>query len=157
MTTNYQKLNPFEILSILVAVLGLGLILSEIFITLPQKQQLAVAQSFQIFDMRQEVSQVADTTQFVASTVNDFYAQFDMAFVQTFSFPEQVGKPIIQVAQSLDDYANTMAINYEINNAEPQQGAGEVLGAMITKMTKPDEPMVPNRRIITPVYHPSIY
>jgi hypothetical protein len=132
MIIDYDKLTAFEASSIVVAAAGLALIGTEIFISMPMQTRTELASAFNLFDMHEQVATVSSTAQFSYTVAQDFMEEFDLAFNQTLSFPDQIGTPLIKFADSFSTYSRSMAINYQAN-AMAEPNGGEVLGAMFVK------------------------
>ncbi|MBX4204884.1 MAG: hypothetical protein KW788_01690 [Candidatus Doudnabacteria bacterium] len=133
MKTNYNNLTAFEACAIFIATIGLVLIGFEIYITLPTHQKTAVSDAFGMFDMHEHVAKVTDKVQFAYMVGEDFYNQFDLAFTQVFSYPDQVGVPVLKFANSLDTYSQSVAYGYRVNNVDQESKTGQILGAFFDK------------------------
>src|SRR6266498_5023892 len=120
MKTNYQNLSNFEASVILVASLGVALVGLEVYAGLPAQTQGQVADAFLGFDLHEQISAAASKVSFASELVfaatDEFYKQFDIAFVQTFSFPDQIGVPVLMAAQTIGRYSDSIALNYQNNN-----------------------------------------
>lgn len=134
MKTNYNNLTPFEVCIVIAAVIGLALIGVEVYVSMPSHQQKAMTAAFSMFDMHEEFVSVANTYTFATGTMQEFYRQFDIAFNQTFSFPEEIGEPVLKFAKTVNDYSSFVAANYQKNLAISQTynsvNPGEILGAV---------------------------
>lgn len=142
MKTNYQNLTGFEAAAVFVAIIGIGLIGFEVYVTLPQRTQIEVVAAFEIFDVREPVAKTVSAVDTVLAITEENFKQFELAFIQTFSFPEEIGEPLIAFGDSFANYSEAIAANYMRNNFEFQSDAGRVAGASITapvEMPKPIE------------------
>jgi hypothetical protein len=131
--TNYNNLSFFEMCAVVAVVVGVALICFEIFAALPQNQKLAVSDAFAMFDMHEELATSAATIESVHFAVQNYYDQFNIAFVQTFSYPEQIGTPVLKLADALDSYSQNVSYAYVQNNVNNAPNMGQVLGAMFVK------------------------
>jgi hypothetical protein len=129
MKTNYNNLTSFEACIILIAVVGVALIGVQIYVSLSRTQQVAITDAFSMFDMHQEFAKISDNTQFTLGVMQSFYDQFDVAFVQTFSYPDLVGTPVMKFTASFENYSQSVALGYKQNNISNDENVGQVLGA----------------------------
>ena len=133
--TNYQNLSAFEMSAVVVAAIGLVLVGLQIFVTLPADKQMQVAAAFQILDVHNSVagaySGVAGTYALATDTMQNFYEQFDIAFVQTFSYPDTIGYQTQRIATAVANYSDSVAVSYRNTSNAENQNLGQVLGALI--------------------------
>src|SRR3954468_1254836 len=128
MKTNYHNLSGFEASVVFVAVLGLGLIGWEIYATLPTPTQTAVTESLAIFDVRTPMNKLAGAIDTVLDITQDNFDAFEVAFTQTFSYPDQVGEPVIHLAQSFGNYTDSLAVNFQ-STLRAQGSIGQISGS----------------------------
>src|SRR5579885_1380682 len=80
MKTNYQNLNLFETLTILMITIGISLVLIVGFSVLNHRQQQSVADALQVFDIHEQVGmtivQMGNAYQLEDKLFNDFYVAF---------------------------------------------------------------------------------
>ena len=131
MKTNYNNLTKFEACIVFVAVVGIALIGLEFYAGLSAQTRTQVAAAFEVFDLHSQFNQVSSMAETTIAVTNDFYNQFDIAFTQVFSFPDAIGTPLIQVADSFGSYAEAVASNYHSSYVAQTQMQGRVLGASL--------------------------
>jgi len=85
---NLKLLNSFEVCVVLMIVVGFAIIGLILVSSLTPRQQTAVATSFEIFDMQEQIAKVGSALSFINTTANEFYNQFYLAFVQTVTLPD---------------------------------------------------------------------
>ena len=73
MEADYNHLNIFESATVVMASIGIVLISSLSFLSLPPSQQTAVEQSFMILDVREDFIQQTETIKLVFDFQQDFY------------------------------------------------------------------------------------
>jgi hypothetical protein len=135
MKTNYNNLTFFEMCAVFAVVVGVGLICFEIYTALPQNEKAQVSGAFVMFDMHEDFAQSAIGFQSMAFFMQNYYDQFDLAFTQTFSFPDEIGTPVLKFASALDSYSQSVTYAYQQNNVGNSANVGQVLGAMFVKET----------------------
>jgi hypothetical protein len=156
MKTNYQNLSLFEGLSVIVAVIGVALIGFEVYASCSSSVQSEIASAFSIFDIHEQTSATISNIQFVMATTQAFYDEFDLAFQQTFSYPDQIGEPILHFASAVGTYADSIAGNYSQSSIAMNNRAGEVLGVSFSSDVTADisvEQYIPVKKSTENHYH----
>jgi hypothetical protein len=90
MEENYQNLSFFHSATVLMIILGVLLVLSIIFLSLPMKHQVQVAQAFQILDIHKEWGDQIKIVKLVYQIQERFYDEFYFAFIDVVALPDQI-------------------------------------------------------------------
>ncbi|OGE79907.1 MAG: hypothetical protein A2660_00430 [Candidatus Doudnabacteria bacterium RIFCSPHIGHO2_01_FULL_45_18] len=140
MHTDYQKINSFEVATVVVIAVGFLLVGAMLFASFTPRAQTQVAAAFRMLDVHQDFNATLDEVKFIASIPNKFNQEFYLAFtqvavlpVETFTRPQQT---VSDWYQALANYSDQVAGNYlAVVSVQPQiSGEGKILGTMIDRL-----------------------
>ena len=134
MQTDFSKLRFFEAAIIGMIFLGLAIIGSEIYLSVPQSAQESIAFALEIFDLHEPITEQAYQLQELIAVMEDVYKEFNLAFIQTVEIDELA---ISITDQSYEAYNFILAT---LDSAESDykmiaiaaEHAGKVLGQSIS-------------------------
>jgi hypothetical protein len=118
MQEDYQKLNIFHSATVVMISIGIVLILSIGFISLPKKAQIQVSQAVQVMDIHDDLGDIEETVRFVFQTQERFMNEFYNAFVEVAALPDQlefINKKIALAYESVGNFADLIVINNQTN------------------------------------------
>lgn len=147
MRTDYQNINKFEVGIVCVIAIGFVIIGVILFSSLTPRKQAEISGALNMFNIRQEAAETIETVEFVYNIPDEFYKEFNMAFVQVATLPEdtlnvpldtytQLYRIVAYVVNNLTDQAlvGYRAQNqFQIATASQRHIAydGKIMGAMI--------------------------
>lgn len=139
MNTNYQNLNHFEISTVILIFLGVGLAGTIFFSALNFQQQKNIASAVNMFDLHEQAISQLDSMEFVFSTTDAYYQQFYNAFAELAVLPEEdisywetFGQQTRITLDNFLNYSDQIALNYnQLNQTVKPNFAGSVAGASI--------------------------
>lgn len=137
MSTDYAKLNRFDVLAVVLVFIGLVIVGCEIFIALPQQQKLELSQAVMIMDLHEQAAQQVEIAIAVLDSVDKFYSETYIAFGEVWDFPGFIGDwadRTNRTIASIGSVSDAVATGYARSNVAYWQEApenGMVLGTSI--------------------------
>lgn len=139
MRTDYQNLDRFEISTVILIFLGLGLTGMVLFSGFNFQQQKHFATVLTIFDLHEQANNQIESIEFVFNATDVFYQQFYNAFTEVtvlpaddISFFQTLGQQTQIALDNISNYSDQFALNYDqLNQPVKPNFAARVAGAMV--------------------------
>lgn len=127
----HQHLEIFDVLTVIMIVVGLTLFSGTVLLGLDFQTFNDVASALDVFDVSEQWTVTAEVMKFPFVAMSEFYKEFYIAFEQTAVIPEEHFTVAANIFAGISDYAELMAGGY-IHVALDQQEsyAGQILGAI---------------------------
>jgi len=152
MKTNFQNINTFEACTIFMIVVGVALIGAVFYDSLNDSQQSKLNYAVSFLDVHEQAAQESEAVAFIFNVPNEFFNQFNIAFIQTMSFPDNVAqaldtaqeiatsveKSVQTIADVVGNYSDQVAFDYTAVNKANSDYQGKVLGAFLEVAPTPE-------------------
>lgn len=130
MKNNFNKLNLFEALTVVMIVIGALIILVTLFAGLSDKHQKIISSSFELFDIHENLDDALEVPLFVLETSDKYMDEFYLAFTKVAIIPETHIEQVKNSVEKVLAYADTLATDYQ--RMTNHQEEGRVAGISIS-------------------------
>ncbi len=133
MKTDYQNLNLFEGLAVFLAAVGVGLVSTMMFMSMPSEQQISFKQAVAFLDIHEQAQAEMKTLALSFGLYENFLDEFYIASTEILAVPES------QLQETIRLIGHVRQGTEKILALHPKPG-GQVLGVSIEKCSDPPKP-----------------